>query len=197
MVIGPDKWGVHGWKFIHHIALGYPNNPTENDKNNYKSFFLLLGNVLPCHICSDHYNEHLLIYPLNDTVLSNKINFINWTIDMHNAVNKKNGTKIYDYDEALELIRNNYQTFEDNKLNNDKLNNDKLNNDKLNNDKLNNDNTLLNNDNTLLNNYNTLLNNDNTLLNNYNTLLNNDNTLLIIIFIILLAIVIFYKKYNT
>ena len=31
--IGPDKWGVYGWKFIHHIALGYPKIPTTNDKN--------------------------------------------------------------------------------------------------------------------------------------------------------------------
>jgi len=112
MAIGPDKWGVHGWKFIHHIALGYPNNPTENDKNDYKNFFTLLGNVLPCSICSDHYNEHLLIYPLTDIVLSNKINLINWTIDMHNEVNKKNGTKIYSYREALELIKNNYEIIE-------------------------------------------------------------------------------------
>jgi hypothetical protein len=112
MAIGPDKWGVHGWKFIHHIALGYPIEPNDNDKNNYKSFFMLLGNVLPCHICSDHYNEHLLIHPLNDEVLSTKMNFINWTIDMHNEVNKKNGTKIYGYDEALKLIRNNYQMIE-------------------------------------------------------------------------------------
>lgn len=112
MGIGPDKWGVHGWKFIHHIALGYPVEPTENDKNNYKSFFSLLGNVLPCHICSDHYNENLLKHPLNDEVLSTKMNFINWTIDMHNEVNKKNGKKIYGYDEALILIKNNYNSIE-------------------------------------------------------------------------------------
>jgi len=110
--IGPDKWGVYGWKFIHHVALGYPKIPTENDKYNYKSFFSLLGNVLPCHICSDHYNNNLLIYPLTDEVLSDKIKFINWTIDMHNEVNKKNGTKIYGYDEALELIKNNYEIYE-------------------------------------------------------------------------------------
>lgn len=112
MPIGPDVWGVHGWKFIHHIALGYPNSPTENDKNNYKTFFYSLGNVLPCHICSDHYNENLLIHPLSDTVLSNKTNFINWTIDMHNEVNKKNGKKVYGYDEALKLIKNNYNSTE-------------------------------------------------------------------------------------
>ena len=112
MAIGPDKWGVHGWKFIHHIALGYPYNPTENDKNDYKNFFSLLGNVLPCSICSDHYKKHLLIYPLTDIVLSSKINLINWTIDMHNEVNKQNGKKIYNYTEALELIKNNYETIE-------------------------------------------------------------------------------------
>ena len=109
MAIGPDQWGVHGWKFIHHIALGYPNTPSDNDKNNYKSFFNLLGNVLPCGLCSNHYNEHLLIYPLTDEVLSNKMNLINWTIDMHNEVNKQNGKKIYSYDEALVLIKNNYE----------------------------------------------------------------------------------------
>jgi len=109
MAIGPDQWGVHGWKFIHHIALGYPNTPSDNDKNNYKNFFNLLGNVLPCGLCSNHYNEHLLIYPLTDEVLSNKMNLINWTIDMHNEVNKQNGKKIYSYDEALVLIKNNYE----------------------------------------------------------------------------------------
>jgi hypothetical protein len=109
MGLGPDKWGVHGWKFIHHVALGYPNTPNENQKNNYKSFYTLIGSVLPCHICSDHYNEHLLIHPLTDEVLSSKINLINWTIDMHNEVNKIHGKKIYNYDEALELIKTNFE----------------------------------------------------------------------------------------
>lgn len=109
MTISPDKWGVHGWKFIHHVALGYPNLPSNNDKKNYKNFFMIIGNVLPCNICNEHYNAHLLIYPLTDTVLSKKINLINWTIDMHNAVNKINKKKIYGYTEALEIIRNNYE----------------------------------------------------------------------------------------
>lgn len=126
MPIGPDIWGIHGWKFIHHIALGYPNSPTENDKNNYKSFFSLLGNILPCHLCTDHYNEHLLIYPLTNTVLSNKTNFINWTIDMHNEVNKKNGKKIYNYDEALKLIKNNYISNNNSMSYNDDNNNSML-----------------------------------------------------------------------
>ena len=49
--IKPSIWGPHGWKFMHYVSLGYPNNPTENDKLNYKTlsclilYFLLLKNL--------------------------------------------------------------------------------------------------------------------------------------------------------
>ena len=135
MPIGPDKWGVHGWKFIHHVALGYPKIPDENNKNNYKSFFSLLGTVLPCHICNDHYNEHLLIHPLTDDVLSTTRKLINWTIDMHNEVNKAHGKKIYGYDEAFELILNNYETPDNNKITNNKIETNTHNNKQINNNK--------------------------------------------------------------
>lgn len=135
MPIGPDKWGVHGWKFIHHVALGYPKIPDENNKNNYKSFFSLLGTVLPCHICNDHYNEHLLIHPLTDDVLSTTRKLINWTIDMHNEVNKAHGKKIYGYDEAFELILNNYETPDNNKITNNKIETNTYNNKQINNNK--------------------------------------------------------------
>ena len=100
---GPDVWGPHGWKFIHFITLGY--NP--KNKNNYKNFFKNMANMLPCSICSNHYREHLKIYPLNDHVLSSRQNFINWGINMHNAVNKDHNKKIYGYDDGLqEIIKN-------------------------------------------------------------------------------------------
>ena len=35
--IGPDSWGPHGWKFIHYVALNYPNNPNLQIKQNYKN----------------------------------------------------------------------------------------------------------------------------------------------------------------
>jgi hypothetical protein len=108
MHITPNEWGVHCWKFIHHVAWGYPFNPTETDKLNYKQFFTQLGTILPCITCNINYNSHLLIHPLDDDVLLNKTNVMKWTIDMHNEVNKMNNKKIYTYEEALELIQNNY-----------------------------------------------------------------------------------------
>ena len=39
--IKPSIWGPHGWKFMHYVSLGYPSNPTEEDKKNYKTFYIL------------------------------------------------------------------------------------------------------------------------------------------------------------
>ena len=45
-IMTPDVWGPHGWKFIHYITLGYPENPTQMQKDKYKAFFLLLKDSL-------------------------------------------------------------------------------------------------------------------------------------------------------
>ena len=102
--IGPQVWGPHGWQFIHYITLGYPNNPTFVQKQNYKNFFLSLSNVLPCSICAAHYNENIIKYPLTDEILSSRRNLTFWAIDIHNLVNEFNGKPILNYDDALKLI---------------------------------------------------------------------------------------------
>jgi hypothetical protein len=108
MTVKVTDWGPHGWKFIHYVSMFYPSNPTEEDKENYKTFLTYIGKVLPCKSCNEHYNQHLEIFPLSDEVLSNNINLTKWSIDMHNQVNKLHGEKIYDYDEAIELIKKNF-----------------------------------------------------------------------------------------
>ena len=108
MFISPLEWGVHGWKFLHHIAWGYPNPPTETDKMNYKQFFTIIGSLLPCYSCQEGYKESLIKYPITDEVLLDSMSFMKWTIDIHNEVNRKNNKKIYEYDEAIKLIENNY-----------------------------------------------------------------------------------------
>tara|TARA_Y100000590_G_scaffold454867_1_gene602422 strand:- start:1630 stop:2091 length:462 start_codon:yes stop_codon:yes gene_type:complete len=105
MSTGPDTWGPHGWKFIHFIALGYPNNPTEQDKVKYKNFFYLLGDVIPCIICAQHYKKNLEKINI-DSYLSSKNSLLQWTILMHNEVNKSNGKKTYTFDEGIKMIVN-------------------------------------------------------------------------------------------
>jgi len=109
MGLGPDIWGPHGWKFIHFIALGYPKEPTEEDKISYKTFFLLIPSILPCSICSNHYTQNLKKNPLTDEILQDRLKLFNWTVDMHNEVNILNDKETIDYDTALKLILNNFK----------------------------------------------------------------------------------------
>jgi len=97
-------WGKYLWKSIHYIALGYPDNPTEDQKLEYKTFYLLLKTVIPCKKCRDHYIENLESNPLNDAALKNKNSLIKWTIDLHNLVNQQLGYPIISYDKALDEL---------------------------------------------------------------------------------------------
>lgn len=104
-MINPSIWGPNIWQTLHFISLGYPENPTEQQKNDYKQFFLLLKTVLPCTKCAIHYKYNLEQLPLTNEILNNKQLFIKWVIDLHNSVNLLNGKPIINYEIALELIK--------------------------------------------------------------------------------------------
>ena len=57
--ITPNLWGPHGWKFMHYISLGYPINPTSEDKINYKNFYYSLQDILPCDKCAINYQKNI------------------------------------------------------------------------------------------------------------------------------------------
>jgi len=114
VVYTPKDWGPHGWKFIHFVTLGYPDNPSDEDKLNYKKFLTSIKNILPCSFCSNHYKQNLIDNPLDNNALSSRINLINWGIKVHNAVNKSNGKKEYSLEEGLEIIKNNQDTHTNN-----------------------------------------------------------------------------------
>ena len=102
--MGPETWGPHGWKFIHFITMGYPSNPSRYDKEHYKEFFTNLSYVIPCGLCADNYKDHLRIYPIDDVVLSDRENLMEWGVKMHNLVNKSNGKEEYTKEKAFKLI---------------------------------------------------------------------------------------------
>ena len=110
-------WGKHIWKSIHYIALGYPDIPTEEEKNNYYTFFISLKNVLPCPLCRNHYTDILINeLPITNDVMKNKHNLLKWTIDLHNIVNNKIGKKILSYEDAINIILNNKDDINNNNI---------------------------------------------------------------------------------
>ena len=97
----PEIWGPGAWLFLHTITLNYPTNPTFEDKENYKNFFISLKNVIPCKNCAKHYSENLNNFPIDDS-LNSKEDLVKWLIDNHNKVNVKNKKRKYSYNEVIE-----------------------------------------------------------------------------------------------
>ena len=103
--IKPSAWGPEAWTFLHYTALAYPENPTNEDKNNYMDFFLSLQNVLPCPTCAKNFKANLEKFPLKEALTNNKSLF-QWTVNIHNEVNKESNKKEYSYEEAIDIYIN-------------------------------------------------------------------------------------------
>jgi hypothetical protein len=83
------QWYHCTWSTIHHLALGYPEFPSPEEKTNYRAFFQALGPVLPCKKCSINYQRHLLELPI-EPYLTNTNTLFEWTVKLHNIVNREN-----------------------------------------------------------------------------------------------------------
>jgi hypothetical protein len=99
----PDIWGKYLWISMHFIAMEYPHRPTKLDRENYRTFFEKLRDVIPCVTCANNYADHLIKFPLDDRVLDNRMNLFRWTVDMHNEVNKITNKKTVSYEKAVEI----------------------------------------------------------------------------------------------
>ena len=101
----PNIWGPHGWKFIHYVSLGYPDNPTIDDKNLYKNFYYSLQDILPCEKCRINYKKNIMENPI-DPHLENKDSLVKWVIDIHNKVNEELNKPKHEYQEAIDIYLN-------------------------------------------------------------------------------------------
>ena len=98
-------WGPPAWLFLHTITLNYPDNPTLEDKDNFRIFFNSLKNVLPCDKCKDHYAQNIIETPIQ---LDSKKDLVKWLIEIHNKVNELNNKPILTYDQVVNEYLNIY-----------------------------------------------------------------------------------------
>ena len=92
--------------FLHSITLNYPENPTEEQKQTYKTFFESLSGVLPCPGCSEHYKQHFNKYPIQ---LDNKNSLTKWLMQIHNEVNKSIGKNIMNINDVIKYYQDVYE----------------------------------------------------------------------------------------
>lgn len=103
-------WGPPSWVSLHSISFGYPLNPSDEQKNTYKSYFTLVGDVLPCRYCRESYKKFISegCTKLTDDCMKNRETLSRWLYDVHEAVNKKLGI---DYGVSYEDVKQRYETY--------------------------------------------------------------------------------------
>lgn len=101
--IDPTIWGPPLWKFMHYFTLSYPENPTEEDKDNLYNFFLTIQTVLPCEKCRYNFKSHLEKTPLTEEIMSSNIKVVRWLFDIHNEVNKTTNKPVLLYDDFIKI----------------------------------------------------------------------------------------------
>ena len=89
-------WGPTGWLFLHCVTFGYPyainkSNPEHKyKKEQYKTFFDMIGYVLPCKYCRESYIEFAKEVPIHK-FLNTRKDLCKWLYIIHNKVNNKLG----------------------------------------------------------------------------------------------------------
>tara|TARA_Y100001970_G_C14104557_1_gene787361 strand:+ start:782 stop:1219 length:438 start_codon:yes stop_codon:yes gene_type:complete len=94
--LNPQKWGLHAWAFLHAVADGAPENPTQEEKAKFQSFFDALPFVLPCTKCRNHLKRK---YDSGKRIVYNSKD--NLRLDLwalHNLVNVDLGKKEIPFD---------------------------------------------------------------------------------------------------
>ena len=101
----PVKFGPCLWRSIHIIALGYPENPSEIDKQTYTNYYRDLWKIIPCLKCSLNYRRHWTELPIY-SYLDSRHHLFEWTVLLHNIVNKELGKKQITLEEAYKIYNN-------------------------------------------------------------------------------------------
>lgn len=86
-------WGPSMWHYLHTMSFNYPNNPTVDDKKNYRDFILNLKNVLPCRHCRENLKNNFKTYPLKMCYMKDRNSFSKYIYRLHEIINKMLGKK--------------------------------------------------------------------------------------------------------
>lgn len=115
-MVSPSEWGKYFWTCLHLTALGYPETPSFEEREIYHKFMTLFGKILPCSKCRINFERHILELPI-DVYLFSRQQLFDWTVQMHNIVNRELGKPEWTYEQAWEyytktlfLKQNNHQS---------------------------------------------------------------------------------------
>jgi hypothetical protein len=97
--ITKKTWGNSVWYFIHFLAIRQADG---TQRVYYKRMMHSLAFLLPCEMCREHLQSHLRDVPIDGFMSSNERLF-EWTVILHNVVNRSLGKPVMGVVEARKL----------------------------------------------------------------------------------------------
>jgi len=78
------------WFTLHMVTLNYPVEPTEQQRKDFTTWFILWGKVLPCSICAKNFGDNLKDLKFSETKdMENRTTFSFFVWQLHNHINQK------------------------------------------------------------------------------------------------------------
>lgn len=104
-VIPPEVWGPPFWRTIHYVAMAY--DPGRVQVEQVRAWFQSLPHVLPCPECARHLKRAMAAggpyYP-HDAVFRDRTTLFEYTVELHNSVNRRLGKPQLDVRAAREAL---------------------------------------------------------------------------------------------
>ena len=84
----PDvqKLGAASWTFLHSMAAKYPDNPTQEERQDMREFLKLFSHVYPCTWCAHDFEKYITKHSPR---VESKEELSRWLCEAHNHVNVK------------------------------------------------------------------------------------------------------------
>lgn len=97
------QWGSHAWRFLHHVAHGFPERPCEAEMDAAASLVKSLSRTLPCARCRDHWSSYVASEFSRADVASRDA-FAKFMNRAHNVVNARLNKRQVSWSEACGLF---------------------------------------------------------------------------------------------
>ncbi len=95
--VSAEEMGPSQWMSLHNVA----RTLTPEKMQTFKQFVQAMAALLPCGVCSSHFRKLV-----SETLqASTPAEALQWTIDVHNAVNKRLGKPVLTNAQAIRAIR--------------------------------------------------------------------------------------------
>lgn len=88
-----EQLGRSSWTLLHTMAARYPKLPTNQQKNDMRSFLRIFSQVYPCTWCAKDFEKYIA---KNAPKVDSQDDLGKWICEAHNDVNRKLGKPPFD-----------------------------------------------------------------------------------------------------